>query len=379
MFFKNARLYRLTEEWSISPEDLSEKLQEFEFHPCGSLDPMRYGFTPPLGNHGTDFVHAANGYTMICAKKQEKLLPGGVIKEQLEAKIQAINEAESRPVGRKERDTLKDEIIFSLLPIAFTRSTLTYAYISPTDNLIVVNASSGKCAEDLLSKLREALGSLRCLPIAPKNIPTQVMTHWLRESQAPNQFELGENVELQAAKDGRVVRCKKQDLTASEVLNHLESGMHVSKITLIWKEAIRCEIDEHLAIKGLKFEDSISDKANERNPESKAEQFDADFAVMTLELKHFIAALLAAFGGNDDSEFELTGEPETNPITTTDALYTEAVEFVKSHGAVSIAAIQRKLKISYTLASIFITSMEFEGIVSSAGDKGERTIIGNGD
>lgn len=301
MWFNNARLYRLTEDWAISPEDLSAKLAEFKFNECGSLDPMRYGFTEPLGRHGSELVHVTNGRIMICAKKQEKLLPGGVIKEQLEEKVLAISEAESRPVGRKERDTLKDEIIFSLLPRAFTRSTLTYAYIDPDSRMIVVNASSDARAEDLLSKLREALGSLRCLPVTPKNIPTQVMTNWLRESQAPHQFELGDEVELQAAKDGRVIRAKRQDLTASEILNHLESGMHVSKIELVWKEAISCIIDDQVAIKRLRFEDSISDKANERNPESKAEQFDADFAIMALELSNFIKALLAAYGGEDET------------------------------------------------------------------------------
>jgi recombination associated protein RdgC len=297
MWFKNLRLYRLTESWTITPEELNEKLATHCFNPCGSLDPLRYGFEPPLGRHGSEFVHVTNGYVMICAKKQEKILPSGVIKEQLEEKVLAISEAESRSVSRKERDSLKDEIIFSLLPKAFTKSSLDYAYIAPQEQLIVVNASSAKRAEDLLSKLREALGSLRCLPIAPKHLPTQIMTHWLHESQAPHQFELGEEVELQATKDGRVIRCKKQDLTASEIRNHLESGMHVSKIALCWKEAIHCMIDDQLAIKRLKFEDSIFEKANDRNPETKAEQFDADFAIMTLELKSFIAALLAAFGG----------------------------------------------------------------------------------
>lgn len=297
MWFKNLRLYRLTENWSITPEELNEKLAEHCFNPCGSLDPLRYGFEPPLGRHGSEYIHVTNGYIMVCAKKQEKILPSGVIKEQLEEKVLAISEAESRSVSRKERDSLKDEIIFSLLPKAFTKSSLDYAYIAPKENLIVVNASSAKRAEDLLSKLREALGSLRCIPIAPKHLPTQVMTHWLRESQAPHQFDLGEEVELQATKDGRVVRCKKLDLTASEILNHLESGMHVSKIALCWKEAIHCIIDDQLAIKRLKFEDSICEKANDSNPETRAEQFDADFAIMALELKNFIDALLASFGG----------------------------------------------------------------------------------
>lgn len=302
MWFKNLRLYRLSDDWTLSAAELNDKLAEFCFNPCGSLDPLKYGFEPPLGRDSDQFVHAHSGYIMICAKKQEKILPSGVVKEQLEEKVNAIREAESRSVSRKERDAFKDEIIFSLLPRAFTKSSLDYAYIAIEEKLIVVNSGSAKRAEDLLSKLREAIGSLRCLPISPKHLPTQVMTQWLRDSEAPHTFELGEEVELQASKDGRVVRCKKLDLTASEIRNHLESGMHVSKIALVWKESISCILDDQLGIKRVKFEDVISEKANDRNPETKAEQFDADFAIMTLELKSFIAAIINALGGESDPE-----------------------------------------------------------------------------
>jgi recombination associated protein RdgC len=239
---------------------------------------------------------------MICAKKQEKILPSSVVNEHLEEKALAISEAESRSVSRKEKQSLKDEIIFSLLPKAFSRSSLDYAYIAPQEKLIVVNSSSAKRAEDLLSKLREALGSLRCIPITAKHVPTQAMTKWMQDSEAPHQFTLGEECELQGGKDGRVIRCKKQDLTADEIRNHLTSGMFVNKIALTWKESIHCIIDDQLAVKRLKFEDVIAEKANERNPESKAEQFDADFAIMSGELKNFIASLLDAFGGEMDKD-----------------------------------------------------------------------------
>ena len=301
MWFKNLRLYRLTEPWSHTTETLNTALESFAFNPCGSLDLLRYGFVPPLGRHGSEYVHITNGYLMICAKKQEKILPSSVINEQLEEKALALGEAESRSVGRKEKQTLKDEIIFSMLPKAFTKSSLDFAYIAPQENLIVVNASSANRAEDLLSKLREALGSLRCIPITAKNLPTQVMTHWLHTGDVPSEFVLGEECELQAGKDGRVIRCKKQDLSATEMLNHINSGMFVSKIALTWKESIHCIIDEELSIKRLKFDDVISDKANDRNPDSKAEQFDADFAIMAGELKNFINSLHAAFGGVQDA------------------------------------------------------------------------------
>lgn len=302
MWFKNLRLYRLSEDWTLSPEALNEKLAEFCFNPCGNLDPLRYGFEPPLGRDGSEYVHASNGYIMICAKKQEKILPSGVIKEQLEEKIALIREAEGRPIGRKERDTLKDEVIFSLLPKAFTKSSLDFAYIAPSERLIVVNAASAKRAEDLLSKLREALGTLRCVPVTLKHQPPQVMTHWVREGNGTHGFVLGEECELQAVKDGRVVRVKKIDLTSHEIRNHLDSGMHVSKLALEWNEAISCIIDDQLGIKRIKFDDAISEQANERNAESRAEQFDADFTIMTLELKKFIEAVFLAFGGETAPE-----------------------------------------------------------------------------
>ncbi len=304
MWFKNLRLYRFTETFSLSPEALGGALEKFSFQPCGSLDQARYGWVPPLGRHGSEYVHAANGYMMICAKRQEKILPAAVVNETLEQKVADIGDDEGRSVGRKERQTLKDEVIFSLLPKAFSKSSLDYAYIAPNENLLVVNSASAKRAEDLLSALREALGSLKVIPVTPRHTPTQMMTHWVATAEMPTDFELGEECELKAGKDGRVIRCRNQDLTASEIRSHIEAGMFVNRLALTWKDAIHCIVDDQLAIKRLKFEDSIQDKAEERNPESAAEQFDVDFAVMTLELKGFIAALLNAFGGEDTSDLD---------------------------------------------------------------------------
>src|SRR5690606_38638400 len=138
--------------------------------------------------HGSEYVHAADCDLMIRAKKQDKILPAAVASAQVVEKHIALSDAAARSVGRKHPHTLKDEIIFSLLTKAFTKSSLDFAYIATQEGLIVVNASSAKRAEDLLSALREALGSLRAIPITAKNVPTQVMTHWLRDAQLPQDF-----------------------------------------------------------------------------------------------------------------------------------------------------------------------------------------------
>lgn len=301
MWFKNLRVYRLTRAFESSPEALAETLENFAFQPCGKLDPVRYGWVPPLGRHGTSLVHATNGNIMVCAKRQEKILPAAVVKEELDERVAAISAEEGRHVGRKERDSLKDEVIFDLLPRALAKSSMDFAYIAPSERLVYVNVTSSKRAEELLSALREALGTMSAIPLNSVNPPVASMTEWLRSSELPAPFQLGEECELQAPKDDRIIRCKNQDLTADEILNHIHSGMVVNKLALTWNDAIHFIVDDQLAIKRLKFDDKLLELAGERNPESVAEEFDTDFAVMSTELKQFVADLLNAFGGINES------------------------------------------------------------------------------
>ncbi len=295
MWFKNLRLYRLNEAFSLTAEVLNEHLSGKTFEPCGKLDLQRQGFVPPLGRHSDLLVHAIPGFMMVALKRQEKILPAGVVREALEEKVQAISDQEGRRVSRKERDGLKDELIFELLPKAFVKNAVDYAYIATQQNYVVINSSSASRAEALLSALREVLGSLPCVPVSAKSPPTQHLTHWLLESPAAG-FELGDECELKAAKDERVIRCKKQDLTADEVLNHLHSGMTVNKLAFNWRDMISGVIEDDLAIKRLRFGDDIKDKAADSHAETAAEEFDAEFAIMTLELQHFIEALEKTFG-----------------------------------------------------------------------------------
>ena len=303
MWFKNLQAYRFTKPFELSVETLNEQLTEFTFVPCGSQDLWRSGWTPPLGRHGSELVHVTNGYLMVCLKRQDKLLPPAVINEELEEKALAIEESEMRKLARKERQTLKDEIIFSLLPKAFARSSLHFAYISPRDNLLVVNAASAKRAEELLSELREAVGSLSLIPLTAKHEPIEVMTQWVNSGHPTDGFELGEECELRDNADvSSVIRCKNQDLAATEILNHLKKGMHVSKLAMSWRERIEFVLDDKLVVKRLRFSDLVLDKADESNAEDVATQFDVDFSIMTLELSEFFKALVSAFGGEESAE-----------------------------------------------------------------------------
>jgi len=298
MLFKNLRVYRFTKPFDLNPEDLGEKLQTQAFVPCGKQQPMRMGWVPPLGKHGTELTHAANGYIMLCNKREERVLPASVVNEEVAERAEALELKEDRKVGRKERQTLKDDVIFSLLPRAFTRSSLQYGYIDPKLGVLVIDSGSAKRAEDFMVELREALGRLPVIPLAPRNTPQQAMTHWLTSAEPPGQFEFGNECQLQDMSDeSGVIQCRHQDLYAAEIANHLKAGMSVTRLGLCWEHGIDCVVDVDLAIKKLKFTDIVQEKLDAHDPDGAAEQFDNDFSIMTLELTAFIKAILQAFGG----------------------------------------------------------------------------------
>lgn len=299
MWFKNARVYYLTKPFTITPEDLEQKLAEHAFQPCTSHDKFRYGWVSPLGKDGEMLTHVVADYVMICAQKQERLLPASVVNEATEEKVAEIEQRQGRKIYRKERRQIKDDVYATLLPKAFTRNQQTFAYISAKDNLLVVNTASAPKAEDLLSLLRDCLGSLPAVIPDVKRAPSDVMTRWLKEQKASHHFVIDEDCELYNPVDGsNIVRCKGQDLFTDELQAHLAAGKQVKNLGVTWKSLLSCVIADDLSVKRLRFE-GMKEEAENEEVESAAQKFDQEFAVMSLELTGFFESYFKAFGGLD--------------------------------------------------------------------------------
>lgn len=300
MWFKNLSIFRLTEEFALTPVELEEKLGQIAFRPCGQHEEATFGWTAPLGKTSQQLVHAANGFMMICVKKEEKVLPAAVVNEMLQEKILEAEDQQGRKLAKKERAAIKDELIFELLPRAFTFSNKTYAYIDPKGGWIVVDAASAKKAEDLLSLLRKCLGSLPAVPLNTVDKPVAIMTDWLINNQPPSDITIEDECELRSPEEeGGIIRCKRHDLSLPEIKNHLDTGKEVIKLAVSWADRLAFIIDENLAIKRLKFLDLIQEQVTDTETSSEAEQFDVDFSIMSLELANFLPRLLELFGGEN--------------------------------------------------------------------------------
>ena len=301
MWFKNLLIYRLTQDLPFDAQVLETALATKLARACSSQELATYGFVAPFGK-GEDapLVHVSQDFLLIAARKEERILPGSVVRDALKEKVEEIEAEQMRKVYKKERDQLKDEIIQAFLPRAFIRRSATFAAIAPKQGLILVNASSPKRAEDLLSTLREVMGSLPVRPLAVKVAPSATMTEWVKTQKAAENFFVLDECELRDThEDGGIIRCKRQDLTSDEIQLHLSTGKIVTQLSLAWQDKLSFVLDDKLVVKRLKFEDLLQDEAEQNGGDDDLGQQDASFTLMMLTFGEFLPQLFEALGGEE--------------------------------------------------------------------------------
>lgn len=299
MFFKNAIIYKIQGE---CPALTDEQLSSNAFTPCGAQDLNKCGWTPAYQTSDL-LVQQIDVAQVICLTREEKILPPSVIREKLAIKVTEIEKQQDRKVYNKEKETLKEELIFDLAPKAFTKRTRTCAYIDSASNLLVVDTNNYTRAEELIKLLRESLGSLPVLPLMVSESPTAVMTAWLRGEELPESFELSDWTKLAEAQEGGArAQLDHQELTATEVNAILDSGKQVTALELDFDEAVTFRLNSDLRFSRLRFSQNLIDEAQDRADGDKHLLFSANILLMSNCLRQLYKEIVTVFGEKEPAQ-----------------------------------------------------------------------------
>ena len=318
MFFRNLTLYRFHADPAADLAQLAEVLPEHRLRPCGPLEMFTRGFVPPVGRgEEAALVHTMKSCTLFTAGGEDKLLPAAVINDELRRKVDIIADEEGRKVGGRERKRIKEDLLTELLPRAFVRSSRLSAYVDTANHWLVIDTASRKSAEQLLTMTREALGSFPALPMAPEESPRVLMTDWLANGNMPAGLVLGDECELRdpATATGAIAMCRRQDMDAEEIKEHLRNGKQVFKLGMVFDERISFVLGEDLVVRKLRFLDVVMDALGDC--EDAQAELDASFALMALELQRLLAKFAEWFGLQTDAPLRLHGQDAPAHMRTT--------------------------------------------------------------
>lgn len=304
--FKNASVYTITKPLTMECYDL----QEVAFKPISGMQTESMGFVAPRGFAADDLAPRIEHFTLLSVKTETKILPAQAVNKRLAEKAAKIEAEEGRNMYRKERLALREEIIFDMLPKAFTKERLTAVLIDYKNSLVFIDTTSESHAGSILNLLREALGSLAVIPLVGGvlNVPQHVMTSRLVNDQ---QFvgEYGTKLKLAGIIDKTTHTYRNELIDCEEIIAFIKAGMMVEEVELIGP-FITCTVTDSLRLKSIKLSDDSQLMLDEQlegvNEEENYEGLSTKATVLIIgnALSDFVLMLVRELGGMVDHSNE---------------------------------------------------------------------------
>jgi recombination associated protein RdgC len=294
--FTQAIVFQLPPNLVYDDQSLQAAFTECALKPVGPLELFSAGFVSPFGGDSEAMVHQVGRCILLAVGREDRILPSGVVNDELERRLKAIEEKEGRRPGGRTRKRIKDEVITDLMPRAFTKRSCVEAYIDRDRALLVVDTTSRKVAENVVSEIRRAVGSFPALPLYSESAPVSVLTDWLSDAAAlPDSLSYGDECVLKSfGGDGDTAKLAKHDLTSEEVLKHLAAGKHCHQIGVSFDDRLSAVVDEKLTLRKLKLIGLSVEKLEAHDAETLEQEIDARFALFTGEFGSFLDTLFKA-------------------------------------------------------------------------------------
>lgn len=407
--FTNLLVYRMTEATAFHSrsDELNELLATKAARLPGPAELSCVGFSEPLGIDDEYVEHIRANTMTLCVNFAERMLPGKIVRQRVMAKVKEIEDNEERKVFAREKNQIKDSVVAEMLPRAFIdQKHVRVMIIGP---YIVIDSTSAKKGEEILSLMRSVLGTLGVRPVNVKNTPIDPFTRWFTGEKLPAKFGLTGDFKANSQNDEIDSITGKGTSPETEGLSDLvaEFNRRVIVLGMTWRtsmdEKVSFTVNEMIGIKGIKWPDALMDMAAADAGEEadKINLMRATMLLLSAEIGQLITDLLDALGGEeipnnsdwDDDRWirmlealgnitHVNGEPvgdqreEGDDFSgSDDELLVKATAFVRETKRASVSALQRKFKIGYNRAARLIEVLETLGVVTEMNSNGSREVI----
>ena len=294
MWFKNLKIYRLSDVWPLQGDDLEAALSRHAYQPGNNLEMQSLGWFPPRESGG--LAHVVGGQILLTLRAGKKLLPATVINQVAKARAQEIEEQQSYKPGRKQMKEIKERVTDELLPQAFSVYRDTRVWIDPLNRWLVIDSATSSKADEVIGLLAKSIDPFPLENLYVAQSPASAMTGWLAEDEAPNNFSIDQDTELRSSgESGAAIRYVKHSIDADDARRHIQSGKQCTRLAMTWSDRVSFVLTEGLDVRRVSPLDVLKEGTD--YSQNDDEKFDSDMVLMTGELAKLLAELVEALGG----------------------------------------------------------------------------------
>jgi len=294
--FRSVRFYSLVSPWPDTEQELSEKLFNAAFKPCGPYVERSSGFEPPVGERLGLLARRVGGADLLRLRSQVRVLPAAALNEALEVRLDEYRARMQEEPGRRTKRQLKEQTRDDLLPKALVKSERTHALMILAERVIAIDTASQTRAERFLEHLRAALGGLEVKPLEFKRPFHEHITR-VFTGGAPREFILARECRMRELSDEKgTVRWQNVDLAHSTVRQCLDDGMELTHLAFEFGNVLHGVLDASGVLSKVSLL-GVEDTPKAATPEDKLAEQDAEIALLSGTLRQLLVGLRQSLGG----------------------------------------------------------------------------------
>lgn len=278
-----------------------------------------------------DFTFDVQGRAMLCCVQiSERILPGAVLREKVNEKVNAMTDREGRRPGKKQIAEIKDDVVLELLPKAFIRRKLIPVMF--VDDHMLIFSTSAKVCDDVITLFVRSVDAFPKLGVSNlemrvKNNPPGALTSLAKEGSSGNFgedetyacFQIA-NAAVLKGEGKKTVRIKDKDMGDSDMQALLEQDYSVTALRVDWLDAgdtdtsVTLTVNEHLVCSAVVLADVAT--SSEKGEDAKAAQFMSVAWLTAMTTSKMLGTLVDVMGGLNEVEKPKAHTPKRTAVAS---------------------------------------------------------------
>lgn len=364
MAIRNATLFKLLTDGIVGghivKEALETALEKHRYQPPSASDYASSGWVEPAINSASLVLTLSPGIYAMRRLTTSKILPAATINKAVNEKVSALETAENRKVGRKEKLPIKETIISELLTRTVCKDDVGHIIINTHARLIITDQSSRENAETLVKALHKSCPDIHGLRINTRNSTAQQLTRWAIGDDTPDNLYTGTAITLQGeSSEDPKVTISNHHLGNEEVQQHLRLGLITHQLAMWWRDRTQFKVNSKLQLKSIRTDIPIEEASN-------PEDHHARLLLDCIEISDIALTLIASMDG------WTLNSSDDQPLT--DAVQSWLDDPKNHFTSVRTSQLQRTFAIPATRAEQVLYELEKRGFLTEKNAIGTRDL-----